>query len=62
MDTQVYDPIADSLGGSSLGAALPFLSLFLLLGVLGCGPRARAGSSPSLVYLQSTFDLSWLVV
>jgi lactate permease len=34
MYTQVYDPIASSLGWSSLVAALPLLSLFLLLGVL----------------------------
>src|SRR6201991_3247252 len=34
MYTQVYDPIASSLAWSSVFAALPLISLFLLLGVL----------------------------
>ena len=34
MYRQVYDPIADSLGWSSLFACLPLLTLFVLLGVV----------------------------
>src|SRR4051812_32499345 len=34
MYRQVLDPVADSLGSSSLFAALPLVALFVLLGVL----------------------------
>jgi lactate permease len=49
MYRQVLDPVADSLGWSSLFAALPLLALFVLLGVL----RMRAWMAALLSLLVS---------
>jgi lactate permease len=59
MYTQVYDPIASSLGWSSLIAALPFLSLFLLLGVLRWKAQwaALASLAVGLVVAIAAYDM-----
>src|SRR4051812_29401718 len=59
MYTQVYDPIADSLGWSSVIAALPLLSLFLLLGVLRWKAQwaALASLAVSLVVAVAVYDM-----
>src|SRR4051812_581911 len=59
MYTQVYDPIADSLGWSSVIAALPLLSLFLLLGVLRWKAQwaALASLAVGLVVAVAVYDM-----
>src|SRR3954447_10783680 len=59
MYTQVYDPIADSLGWSSVIAALPLLSLFLLLGVLRWKAQwgARASLAVGLVVAAAVYEM-----
>ncbi len=53
MYQQVYDPVSDSLGASTIFAVLPLLTLFVLLG----GLKWKAdGESVS----ATTFKLNWL--
>jgi lactate permease len=59
MYRQVYDPIADSLGWSSLFAALPLLTLFVLLGVVRIAAQwaAIAALAVSLVIALAVYSM-----
>jgi lactate permease len=61
MYRQVYDPIADSLGWSSLFAALPLLTLFVLLGVIRVAAQwaALAALVVSLVVAIAVYSMSF---
>jgi hypothetical protein len=56
--TQDFNPISDSLGLTAIFAALPLLTLFVLLG----GLLILILVMCVLVYLQSTAVLDWTVV
>ncbi|MGE5636322.1 MAG: L-lactate permease [Nocardioidaceae bacterium] len=56
MYQQVYDPVSDSLGLSSIFAALPLLSLFVLLG----GVRMKAQWA-ALISLGVAMLVAWIV-
>lgn len=59
MYRQVYDPIADSLGWSSLFACLPLLTLFVLLGVIRVAAQwaALAALVVSLVVAIAVYSM-----
>ena len=59
MYTQVFDPVGDSLGLSSIFAALPLLVLFVLIGVVRMAAQwaALIGLSVALLVAIVIYDV-----
>src|SRR6478752_2453292 len=60
MYKQVYDPVSSSLGVSTIFAALPLITLFILLG--GLKLKAQWAALASLVVAFGLFPIMWIVV